>query len=77
MSPSLSDGFNGARDAAIFKQADIRCNHARIQCTDRTRDLLHRANIPRPMRGQFYSVPVAFNSKLDRHEIACPAAILN
>lgn len=60
-SPSLRDGFNGARDARLLDTyADDGAFRAvvHMQCTDRTRGLLKRAGIKRGIAGQFYPVTV-------------------
>lgn len=60
-SPSLQDGFNGARDARLLDTyADDGAFRSvvHVQCTDRTRDLLKRAGIKRGRAGHFYSVAV-------------------
>lgn len=71
-SPSLADGFRGARDASILAKADHdRANGtAEIQATRETRDLLKRAGFQRVTTNEFYLVPVQWDTEFARFQLA-------
>ncbi len=60
-SPSLEDGFRGARDAEILARHDHdeEISSVHVQATRNTRDLLKRAGYARTFTGAFYAVKVA------------------
>lgn len=72
-SPSLEDGFNGARDAAIFERYDYdpEIGAAHVQVVSGTKDLLRRAGINKARMGTFRAVPVA-RDDFGRLQIAPP-----
>jgi len=71
-SPSLQDGFHGARDAVILQNADPdhETKIAHVQATARSRDLLKRAGIKRAKTHEFYQVPVQWDREFSRYQLA-------
>lgn len=74
-SPSLADGFNGARDAAVLARYDwdkgIGCVH--LQACAATRATLKRAGVARIKTHQFYAVSVEWDVKFRRLQLAAPS----
>ena len=63
------DGFNGARDSSILAACyDSASRACKVQATDRTRDILHRAGFRRVRTGAFYRVKVR-RDELDRLQL--------
>lgn len=65
-SPSLSDGYHGAADAAELACYDhdleIECVHVQSTGTSRNHSLLRRAGVKRQRRLQFYAVKVIIDA---------------
>lgn len=80
--PSLEDGFNGARDAAIF--ADwfstglVTDSCVMVQATSRTRDLLRRCGFSNIKSHALYPCPVRRDRfgrlQIDGAALACRSA---
>jgi hypothetical protein len=75
-SPSLLDGFNGARDAGILDTYAertlpklVRGGVVRVQCTSGTEAMLKRAGIKQPLRFEAYEVAV-IKDRLGRLQLA-------
>ena len=70
LSPSIADGFNGARDARYLSDSDVVSQTVRrVICSKRTRDLLRRAGYARPVFGLPYDVNVV-RDRFQRLQIA-------
>ena len=71
-SPSLADGFNGARDAATLARYDWdkEIGSVHVQSVTATRLLLKRAGVRIPKVGGFVAVAVRWNVKFKRLELA-------
>lgn len=68
-SPSLQDGFNGARDAAILAESQPTATGRSIYATRRSRDLLHRAGFERVRLAQVYRV-TTITDRFNRLQLA-------
>lgn len=75
-SPSLLDGFHGARDAGILDAYSertlpqlVRGGVVRVQCTSGTEAMLRRAGIKEPLRFEAYEVTV-IKDRLGRLQLA-------
>jgi hypothetical protein len=71
-SPSIADGFSGARDAAILLTSDPErdAGIAHVQATDYTSDLLKRAGIQNLETHRFYQVAIVWDEKFSRYQLA-------
>ncbi|WP_395734125.1 hypothetical protein [Prosthecobacter sp.] len=77
-SPSLQDGYNGASDASILEYwaavpASVTPKTVNVQCTAKTKSLLHRAGFQRCRTHNFYAVPVC-RDRFERLQLA-PAKV--
>lgn len=71
-SPSLQDGFNGARDAEILSRYDWdkEIESVHVQATAWTKPLLKRAGIAKVTIAKFYAVRVIWDPKFKRLQLA-------
>jgi hypothetical protein len=72
-SPSLNDGFNGARDASLLERyaecLGIADGKITVQAVQATKALLHRAGFRRTRTHDSYEVPV-MRDRFNRWQIA-------
>ena len=77
VSPSLDDGFHGARDASILSSADRTGGIAHVQATSFTRDLLKRAGVKRVKTHAFYDVAIEWDGKYSRYQLAAAEPVVD
>jgi hypothetical protein len=70
-SPSLQDGFHGARDAKILRESTfVARDTRRVQATKLSMDLLKRSGIKQPKMHELYEVKVERHPKFDGLQLA-------